>query len=154
MLAWEPMTTAAGSQPPFDAHRTEIVVTEEHIDELRHVNNVQWVRWVIDIAVAHSAAVGLDIATYLAMGVVWVVRRQEIDYLAPAKRGEKLIALTWVASYGQRSSVRKSLFLRAGDQKPLLQAATTWVMVDMQGRPALVPKGVVEKLAPARDAAI
>ncbi|MBM3926849.1 MAG: acyl-CoA thioesterase, partial [Sphingomonadales bacterium] len=29
----------------------------DHIDELGHVNNAVWVRWIQDIAVAHWAAV-------------------------------------------------------------------------------------------------
>ena len=140
------MTNTQKFTPPADAHRVEIEVTEQHIDELMHVNNVQWVRWVIDVAVSHSSAVGLDIAAYLRMGAIWVVRRQEIDYLTPARRGEKVIALTWVASYGQTSSIRKSVFVRATDEKPLLQAATTWVMVDLEGRPVAVPELVSDRL--------
>jgi acyl-CoA thioester hydrolase len=140
------MTTASEFEPPVAAHSFEIEVTESHIDELMHVNNVQWVRWIIDAAVSHSSAVGLDIAAYVRMGTIWVVRRQEIDYLLPATQGERIVASTWVASYGQKSSIRKSRFHRACDGKPLLQAATTWVMVDRSGRPVPVPTAVSEKL--------
>ncbi len=140
------MTSATDFAPPAQAHRLEIEVRDEHIDALRHVNNVQWVRWVIDVAVAHSAAVGLDIAAYLELGVIWVVRRQEIDYLAPAHVKDSIVASTWVASYGRRSSTRKSLFVRADDGRPLLRAVTTWVMVDLRGRAVDVPAAVAAKL--------
>lgn len=138
-----------GFEPPSDAHRTELVVGDADIDELLHVNNVRWVRWVIDVAVAHSAAMGLTFQDYIALGVIWVVRRHEIDYLCPARKGEALTAYTWVDSYGTTSSLRKAVFCRASDGRPLVTAATTWVMVDLGGRVTTIPDAVSAKL-PAR----
>jgi hypothetical protein len=57
----------------------------EDIDELGHVNNAAWVRWIQDMATAHWRAVA-DPAHVDAY--VWVVTRHEIDYLravGPAK---------------------------------------------------------------------
>ncbi|MDO7599401.1 MAG: thioesterase, partial [Flavobacteriaceae bacterium] len=31
----------------------EVTVTESHLDQLQHVNNVQYLQWVQDIAGAH-----------------------------------------------------------------------------------------------------
>ena len=47
------------------------------IDELGHVNNAVWVRWIQDIAVAHWAAVA---PPEHQAAYVWVVTRHEIDY--------------------------------------------------------------------------
>jgi acyl-ACP thioesterase len=70
-----------------------ISVKPEDIDELGHVNNVSYVRWVQDVAVAHwrSAAPAEDQAKLL-----WVVVRHEIDYKQAAFLGDEILARTWV----------------------------------------------------------
>jgi len=141
------MSWPEGFSPPPDAHRHPIVVEEGDVDELGHVNNVRWVRFVIDAAVSHSSALGLDLAAYLALGVVWVVRQQQIDYLRPARLGERLTIVTWVHSVALSSSVRRTVVVREPDRRPLLTATTTWVMVDRAGRPTPVPGSVRERFA-------
>ena len=63
-------------------------VGEADIDMLGHASNIAYLRWVQDVAVAHSAAVGLDMEGYSQLGAVFVVRRHEIDYLRPVVRGD------------------------------------------------------------------
>ena len=56
------------------------------IDELGHVNNAAWVRWIQDMATAHWEAVS---PSEHRQAYVWVVTRHEIDYLrsvGPARR--------------------------------------------------------------------
>mgnify|MGYP006200763065 CR=1 FL=1 len=43
------------SRPVFEMRFT---AAPEHIDELGHVSNVVYVRWIQDVAKAHSRAVG------------------------------------------------------------------------------------------------
>ena len=68
---------------PFEKR---ITARPEDIDELGHVNNAAWVRWIQDMATAHWHAVAPPdhVDAY-----VWVVIRHEIDYLravGPARR--------------------------------------------------------------------
>ena len=65
----------------------------EHIDELGHVNNAVWVRWIQEIAVAHWEAVAPP--EHLAAHV-WVVTRHEIDYRGNVRAGETVTGETWV----------------------------------------------------------
>ena len=37
----------------MQTHEQELTVTKDHIDLLNHVNNIEYVRWVQDIAEAH-----------------------------------------------------------------------------------------------------
>lgn len=122
------------------AHRFR--VADADIDELGHANNVCWVRWVQEAARAHAEHVSMGYAAGRALGVVWVVRRHDITYLAPAFAGEALCALTWPHTLQGASSLRRTLFLR-GDQ-PLARAETTWAMLDAStGRPTRVPAAVI-----------
>ena len=63
------------------------------IDELGHVNNAVWVRWIQDLAVAHWEAVApADHRT----AYVWVVTRHEIDYRGNLAEGGFATGETWV----------------------------------------------------------
>ncbi len=63
-----------------------IQVTAAEIDSMQHVNNVAYVRWVQDVAVAHwrNVATPEEQQQWL-----WVVLRHEIDYKHPAVLGER-----------------------------------------------------------------
>jgi acyl-CoA thioester hydrolase len=110
------------------------------IDALGHVNNLEYLRWMQEIATAHSAAVGWPMERYAATGTGWVVRTHTIEYLRPAFAGERIAALTWVRAMGGQSSPRRYLFVRARDRAVLAKAETLWVFVRAaSGRPARVP---------------
>lgn len=131
-------------QPPPTAHRYSFVVAPSDIDDLGHAGNVRWVQWVNDAAAAHSGSVGLDLAAYRRAGVVWVVRRHEIDYLAEAREGQTLDAVTWVESLKGATSLRRTLFERDG--ATLAHAATTWVLLSIAtGRPTRIPKDLLSR---------
>ena len=72
-------------------HALTITAAADDIDELGHVSNLVYLRWVLDAALAHSAAAGWDHAAYRRLGAVFVVRRHEIDYLAPVVAGDEVV---------------------------------------------------------------
>jgi acyl-CoA thioester hydrolase len=124
--------------PPPRAYVHRLTVQPSDIDELGHANNVVWVRWVNETAIAHSCSVGLGPETYFALKVVWVVRRHDIEYLLPALVGEELEALTWVENLRGATSLRRTVIRRDG--RDLSRAATTWALIDaMTGKPKRVP---------------
>jgi acyl-CoA thioester hydrolase len=115
-----------------------ITPTPADIDELGHVSNLVYLRWVLDVAMAHTRALGWDYAEYRALGAVFMVRRHEIDYVAQVTLGEVLRAETWVDSWRMASCIRKTELLRDG--KVVARAATTWAMIGLtSGRPQRIP---------------
>lgn len=122
-------------------HRVQ--VSDGDIDELGHANNVAYVRWLQEAAVAHSEAVGLGYAGYMSLGGVFVIRRQEIDYLRSALRGEALEVRTHVSSVMAAKCHRTTEIVRASDGVVLARALTTWGFVDAsRGRPSRIPDAV------------
>src|SRR5262249_13723698 len=108
------------------------------IDELGHVSNQVYLRWVLEVAMAHSRALGWDIAQYRDFGAAFMVRRHEIDYIAQVTLGQTLRAETWVDSWRAASCIRKPELLRDG--KVVARAATTWAMIGLtSGRPQRIP---------------
>ncbi len=129
---------------PPHAFRQRVVASEADIDELGHVNNAVWVRWIQDVAVAHWYSLATAQEHEAAY---WVVTRHEIDYRAALLPGEAAIGATWVPDppRGARFD-RRVAFVREGDGKLLIDARTTWAMIDRaSGRPLRVPSELAER---------
>jgi acyl-CoA thioester hydrolase len=119
----------------------DLTVTRDAIDANGHVNNLEYLRWMQDIAVEHSAARGWPLGRYRATGTAWVVRSHSIEYLRPAFEGDRLSLLTWVADLRPRSSLRRYRVWRGSDRQTLAQAETLWVFVDAaSGRARAIPE--------------
>lgn len=127
-----------------------IAVDPEDVDALGHVNNVTYVRWVQDVAVAHwrSAATVAD-----QEKLFWVVLRHEIDYKQPALPGDRVVARTWVGTASKLRFERHTEFLRERDGVLLARARTLWCPMDRTtGRPAGVSAEVRARFStPASD---
>ena len=54
--------------PCMKIHEYRLVVTPASIDEQGHVNNLEYIRWMQEAAVAHSAAQGWPGSRYLELG--------------------------------------------------------------------------------------
>lgn len=106
----------SGSLQKTDAwapiYARSIQVSEADVDVWGHANNVCYVHWMQDVAIAHSAAIGWAAERYLEYGAIWVVRRHTIEYRQSAYRGEKILAQTWIAEMKNVTCLRRYRFLR------------------------------------------
>lgn len=117
---------------PADRTAFSLVLRAEaaDIDELGHVNNAVYVRWVQAVAVAHWAAVARpeDRDRY-----IWVVSRHEIDYRAPILAGETVTAVTWVGTpTGARFD--RHVEILGADGGLRCRALTVWALLEAQTR--------------------
>lgn len=145
--------TARSLTTPVDSFTLAMEVADGDIDMLGHASNLAYVRWVQDVAVAHSEAVGLDVDGYRELGAVFVVRRHEIDYLRPVLRGERLELRTWIATVNAAKCQRATDIVRVSDEQKVAHALTTWGYVEIAtGRPIRIPDSVRARFgqAPAR----
>lgn len=121
---------------PTDRYVLQRAVQASDIDELGHVNNGVYVRWVQDAAVEHWGAAA-DPADQVAL--VWVVTRHEIDYLRAAMPDDGIVIETWIGVAVGRDFERHTEILRARDHKLLCRARTLWCPLDRAtGRPTKV----------------
>ena len=120
----------------------EIEVTSTDVDRNGHVNNVVYIQWMKDAAVAHARASGCTKASE-AVGATWVVRTHQIEYFSPLFAGDKVTVLTWPAIFQRVRSVRKYKFVRARDGAVIARAETDWVFINAKtGRPQSIPEEV------------
>ena len=119
-----------------------ITARDEDIDELGHVNNAAWVRWIQDIATAHWYAVA---APEHDAAYIWVVTRHEIDYLRAVGPGETVTGRTWIQEPPKGARFDRYMEFVGADGKPRVRAKTTWAIIDRAtGRPLRVPPEVAE----------
>ena len=128
----------------MSSHRVSIAVQPEDVDELGHVNNVVYLRWVQDAATAHWRA---DAPASAQEEIAWVVLRHEIDYQRPALPGDTVEVLTWVGQAEGATFERFTEIRRAGGPV-LARARTIWCPVDPgTGRPARVSETVRKRFS-------
>lgn len=120
----------------YEHHHT---IRNDEVDSLGHANNVCYVGWLQDAAVAHSTAQGWSGSRYREMGCGWVVRSHKIDYLQSAYEGDAIVVRTWVATMNKATSLRRYQIVRAADQTLLATAETLWAFVNYAtGRPTRI----------------
>lgn len=120
----------------------EVEVSDSAIDENGHVNNVEYVRWMQVAAMSHSETVGCTAATF-AVGATWVVRSHHVDYLRPARAGDRIQVRTWIADMRRAASLRRYEVIRADDSELLAKGSTDWVLIDIGcGGPRSIPEAI------------
>ncbi|MBY7733655.1 acyl-CoA thioesterase [Francisella philomiragia] len=122
----------------------ETKVLPEHIDPNNHLNNIVYLQWMQDIAIAHVKANGVFDVTE-SYGLTWFAKKHTIEYLAQGFLGDDIVVITWVESMTKISTFRKYRIYRKSDKALLCKADTLWVMVNAQkGRPTKIPIELVE----------
>lgn len=120
-------------------HQEEIIVPAQAIDRNGHVNNVEFVQWMQDIAISHFRQL-IGFEALKAIGAIWVVRSHHIEYLSPAFEADCLQVFTWIVNCSRVRSLRRYKFVRASDQKTVARGETDWVFVNAAtGRPMSIP---------------
>ena len=104
-----------------------ILVEESHLDELQHVNNVQYLQWVQDIAGAHWQHLIRDNPTEFGL---WVVRSHHIEYKRQAKLGSRLRVITHVELTEGFLSERRVRFFLEDSNTLVAQCSTQWCYLD------------------------
>ena len=105
----------------------QITAGPDDIDELGHVNNAVWVRWIQDVAVAHWNAVA---PSAHRDAYIWVVTRHEIDYRGNVSEGETVTAETWVPEPPRGARFDRHMRFTGADGKVKVEAVSTWAMLD------------------------
>ena len=97
------------------------------IDELGHVNNAVWIRWVQEIATAHWQA---DAAPEYLERFIWVVTRHEIDYRGNVGEGARVEGVTTIPGVPKGARFDRCVDFYGEEGKLLVAVRSTWAMLD------------------------
>ena len=104
------------------------------IDAQGHVNNVAYVRWIQDVAVAHWLSVA---SAETREKYTWMLTRHEIDYKRQTFENEHVTVTTWVGEPTRVQWERFTEIRRGADL--LVEARSVWCLIDRERqRPARI----------------
>ncbi len=113
-----------------------ITILPSDIDQLGHVSNVVYVRWIAEASAAHWFRLA---PKNITEKYIWVVVRHEIDYLSSALLNDEVVAYTWVGEHSTATSTRYVQICCAHSGKLFVEAKTTWCLMSAQNmRPARI----------------
>lgn len=121
-----------------------ITILKIDIDDLNHVNNAVYVKWMDEVAKKHWSLLseGHHLEEY-----IWVVSRHEIDYKNQALLGDEITAKTWV---GETRGVTSERFIEFYKGDVLLaKSKTIWVLLDAKSfKPTRIRENILKVLQP------
>lgn len=118
-----------------------IQVKADHLDELLHVNNVQYLHWMMESAEAHWQ---LRATPAIREEFIWVVRKHSIEYTGQAVEGDELLLKTWTGEASGACCWRHFTIEKANSRTQLINAATQFVLVNrMNGKPHPVRSNII-----------
>ena len=129
-------------------HEGHFTVPPDAIDGNGHANNVEYVRWMQEIAKSHAEVCG-GTEVVESLGAAWVVRTHHIEYLKPLREGDAVNIRTWVERFDRVTSIRRYELILAATGTLVARGETKWVLIDVQsGRPRanIVPSSFYQLL--------
>ena len=117
--------------------------TAADIDANGHVNNVVYLDWAQQIAIAHWQArqPPEDQARW-----AWICLRHEVDYRRALMPGETASARTWVDTKADGPRYDRWVRIDGPDGVMCAQTKTTWCLIEQAtGRPRRVPDEIVQR---------
>ena len=124
------------------SHTITFKVDATFIDDLGHVNNVNYLKWAQLIAGKHWTKLS---NSTIDEKYVWVVLRHEIDYFSSAYLNDEITLKTWIGdSYGVKSD-RYVNVMRNGEI--LSSTKTIWCLLEKSSmKPTRIPSEIMEIL--------
>lgn len=118
----------------------QVIVGPEHLDALDHVNNVQYLQWVQEIAGAHWESLIEDQGEKYGL---WVVRSHNIEYKRQAKLGDAIRIVTHVELTEGFLSERRVRFFLGESTIVIAQCRTQWCYLDPESQKLIrIPKTI------------
>jgi len=146
-----PARSAFQAQPPPPAGVFTIQnkVAWHDIDSEGHVNNAVYFTYIEECGMQVIAAHGWPVGRMTDEGFAILVRRQQIQYLEPAKLDDELELATWASGVKRSTATRHYTIQRKSDGAMVARINTLGVWVDLaSGRPIRIPPKFLDDFAP------
>jgi acyl-CoA thioester hydrolase len=129
-------------------NKISILVHAYETDFYGVVSNTRYLEYLERGRYALLHAVDLPVEkTWQEEGVMALVRRVEIDYLAFARHEEMLELETWVDEWRGASAVVQHVLTRVSDGATIIKARQTMAFINRNSKATRAPKSYLEKLS-------
>ena len=123
----------------------EKTVKKKHLDEFNHVNNVQYLYWVQEVAQAHWDK--LTEKKSISLEGIWIVRSHKIEYKNFTNLNDKIIISTYVKNAEGFLSERIVTIKLKKSKKILIKCITKWCFVELNTlKLKKIPQKILELL--------
>jgi len=121
-----------------------IDVLESHLDDLKHVNNVQYLFWAQEVAKSHWSFLIKDLKQPTG---IWMVRHHDVTYKLGSFLGDKIEITTYIKYARGPLSFRIVDFHNKENGKLLVKVFTKWCYLDnLVGRNVIPIPELIKKL--------
>lgn len=119
-----------------------IKVELNEIDELGHVNNINYLKWVQSVADDHWKTIS---NLLIDDKIIWVVLRHEIDYFESAVENDSILLKTYIGeTYGVKSERFVEMFKEG---RLIAKSKTIWCLLDKKTqKPLRISKEILAVL--------
>jgi acyl-CoA thioester hydrolase len=107
----------------------KIKVKAEVIDHFNHVNNLEYIKWVLKISKEHwNSVTPAEIQNQFG----WMILRHEVNYKGQAKLDDELLIKTWIKDFSTARSTRKTTITHVKTDKLILASEANWCFVSLK----------------------
>jgi acyl-CoA thioester hydrolase len=118
-----------------------ITVTRDDLDALNHVNNVRYVQWVNDVAIAHW---NQKATKEMLKKYAWALIKHNIEYKSAAVLNDVVKLKTYVTKAEGVTSTRIVEMYNNKTQNLLVRSETTWCLLNSVNlRPARITTEII-----------
>jgi acyl-CoA thioester hydrolase len=118
-----------------------ITVTRDDLDTLNHVNNVRYVQWVNDVAIAHW---NQKATKEMLKKYAWALIKHNIEYKSAAVLNDVVKLKTYVTKAEGVTSIRIVEMYNNKTQNLLVRSETTWCLLNSVNlRPARITTEII-----------
>ncbi len=130
--------------PRFMSHRR---VQYYELDTVNHVNNAVYLNWVEQAFFDACAKAGFSRRAIVEQhGVIFIVRRNEIDYHLPALSGDEIEISSWVNSMARTHGTWIHEMHRRDSGQLLVRVHAMGAFVNPEGKPIRLPEALRVKM--------
>lgn len=121
----------------MQSYSIKLVVSENDLDDLLHVNNVRYLDWIQQISKEHWQH---SAGEKLRKEFVWVVRKHEITYHSAAILDDELVLETKIIDTRGPLSTRKVVIKNIKTDKAVVTSETDWCLINPDSmKPIRIP---------------
>lgn len=106
----------------------KFVVEDDVIDHFSHVNNLAYIKWVLEISKDHWRS---SVSSKIDSQFGWMILKHQLQYKGQAKLKDELLIKTWIEDFSIARSTRKTEIIDIQTHKIIFESKAQWCFVDL-----------------------